>query len=278
MANVWRVPILSDRTATWTDAEQLTFDEALIEFVDVSRDGQKLLVSSNRAGNQDVWMVSVGESDWLQLTSDLAPDWCPRWSPDGRGIAFYSYRSGHREIWTIPAGGGQARPVTQGALDARFPSWSPDGQYIAYWSGRSGNRDIWVVPSEGGEPRQVTNDPGLDTAPSWSPDGKWIVFSSTRVSGEYRLWRAPVSGGEPELLSKRRGVRHVWAPDGRHIFYWANPEFLAMTMEAGTERVVADLSGRPGGFSETLATDGTYLYFAWQEDLGDIWVMEVVTE
>jgi len=28
--------------------------------------------------------------------------------------------------------------------------------------------------------------------------------------------------------------------------------------------------------SEALATDGRYLYFAWEEDIGDIWVMDVV--
>jgi hypothetical protein len=26
------------------------------------------------------------------------------------------------------------------------------------------------------------------------------------------------------------------------------------------------------------ATDGTYLYFPWRDDLGDIWVMDIVQE
>ena len=28
----------------------------------------------------------------------------------------------------------------------------------------------------------------------------------------------------------------------------------------------------------SLATDGKYLYFTWRQDLGDIWVMDVVQE
>ena len=32
VANVWRVPILTDRVATWDDAQQLTFDEAYVEY------------------------------------------------------------------------------------------------------------------------------------------------------------------------------------------------------------------------------------------------------
>jgi TolB protein len=54
MSNVWRVPIFRDRPATWADAEQLTFDAAFIEFVDVSPDGKRVAVSSDRAGNQDL--------------------------------------------------------------------------------------------------------------------------------------------------------------------------------------------------------------------------------
>ena len=36
VSNVWRVPILSDRPATWADAVQLTSERAFIEFVDAS--------------------------------------------------------------------------------------------------------------------------------------------------------------------------------------------------------------------------------------------------
>ena len=55
-----QVPILEDRPATWADAEQMTFDQAYIEFVDVSRDGRRLLFSSDRSGNQDLWTMAIG--------------------------------------------------------------------------------------------------------------------------------------------------------------------------------------------------------------------------
>lgn len=57
VANVWRVPLLEDRPATWADAKQLTFDEALIEWIDVTPDGSSMLLSSNRSGNQDLWRL-----------------------------------------------------------------------------------------------------------------------------------------------------------------------------------------------------------------------------
>ena len=43
------------------------------------------------------------------------------------------------------------------------------------------------------------------------------------------------------------------------------------------ERPVTDFTGRPGTLGVFgLATDGSYLYFTWDEDIGDLWVMDVV--
>jgi hypothetical protein len=50
-------------------------------------------------------------------------------------------------------------------------------------------------------------------------------------------------------------------------------------MEDGREYPVTDLTGRRGAMRPfSLATDGKYLYFTWGEELGDIWVMDVVRE
>jgi len=41
-----------------------------------------------------------------------------------------------------------------------------------------------------------------------------------------------------------------------------------------------DFKGKPRGNlgCMSLATDGKYLYFTWEEDFGDIWVMDVEWE
>ena len=42
---------------------------------------------------------------------------------------------------------------------------------------------------------------------------------------------------------------------------------------------MTDFEGKRGDLgSWALATDGDYLYFTWQEDIGDIWVMDVVRD
>ena len=53
----------------------------------------------------------------------------------------------------------------------------------------------------------------------------------------------------------------------------------ALSAEDGKEYPVTDLSGRYGRLQDSsLDTEREYLYFIWAEDLGDIWVMDVVTD
>ena len=98
-------PILDDREAGWEDADQLTFDEAFVETLDLHPDGQRLIVSSDRGGSQDLWVSDLTEpngTDMRQLTADRGPDGAPQVSPDGRHIAFHSHRGGNLDIWVLP--------------------------------------------------------------------------------------------------------------------------------------------------------------------------------
>ena len=216
------------------------------------------------------------------LTSDPAPDWFPSWSPDGKEIAFYSGRTGNRDIFVMPSDGGPARQLTSAGQEI-MPVWSPDGQQIAYTSIREGNYDIWVMSATGDDRRQLTDFDGWENVPSWSPDGRRIAFSSDRDSdGGAFNWLVSATGGEPERLSERPGHLPRWSPDGETVYCqgpFGSNEFWAVTMQDRSERLVADLSGKRGSQGVyALATDGEYLYFTWEETLGDIWVMDVVTE
>ena len=159
------------------------------------------------------------------------------------------------------------------------PTWSPDGSKIVFYSTRNGSAEIWVVSAEGGEPWQVTDDPTANAQiPLWSPDGRWLVFlSETARAG--RMWRVSAEDGTAEPLTQRSGHGACWSPDGSQLYYTGNAGLWALSMDDGTEYPLMDLTGRPGELGRlTLDTDGEFLYFTWKEDLGDIWVMDVVTD
>jgi Tol biopolymer transport system component len=283
LGNAWRVPVLRDRPATWADAQQLTFDQAYIETLDVSADGQRLAVSSDRSGNPDVWILPAGGGEMQQFTTDPTPDWHPSWSPDDREIAFYAYRTGNRELWVQPVAGGPARQITRGESESVFPGWSPDGRSMVYNSRVGGSADIWVVPSAGGEARQIVGDPSSDLYPDWSPDGNWVVFQSDRT-GAPLLWKVPAAGGAPLPLTKNPGTRPHWSADGKTVLFTRLEAILgsrnvwSVSVDGQTERRLTDLRDRRGFMDAgAFAADDKFLYFTWRDDVADLWVMDLVT-
>ena len=119
-------------------------------------------------------------------------------------------------------------------------------------------------------------------APSWSPDGQWVAFAFTSVQdGTRRLWRISANGkGEPQPVTKTQvRNRSYWSRDGTAIYFLSPSDIWVVSLEDEAERPLTDFSGKRGNLGRyALAMDGQYLYFTWEEDLGDIWVMDVVTE
>ena len=89
------------------------------------------------------------------------------------------------------------------------------------------------------------------------------------------------AGGEPEQMTRGESMGFVWSVDGTKIFFVGEGDragnLWSLSLKTRRERPVTDLRGRSGKLGATSpATDGRYLYFPWREDVGDIWVVDVV--
>jgi Tol biopolymer transport system component len=227
--NVWRVPILEGRLATWSDAQKLTDEQGVPAHVKLSPDKTQLAFCLRGPEGTHIWTMPAEGGVPRRILMDPMEQIWARWSPDGQRIAFHS----HGEIWVVPQDGGQPSRLTEHEAFSICPAWSPDGREIAFHSTRTGNLDVWVLPAEGGEARPITTDPASDSVGgqscssvgAWNPDGREIVFNSTR-SGNWDIWAIPSGGGEARRLTRDRGAdyRPCWSPDGRWVLFYSDRE------------------------------------------------------
>ncbi|MFC2075527.1 protein kinase [candidate division KSB1 bacterium] len=277
ITNLWRMPIEKDRPVSWTDAEQLTFGQAIITNMKLSPDSKWLVYTKRWEGKRHMWVMPSGGGEPRRVLMDPMNQIMPQWSPDGKEIAFHTEEPGMYNIWVTPIAGGRARQITRGETQNMTARWSPDGNSIAFLSLRNGNWDVCVIPVEGGEAQQLTKHPAMDFNPTWSPDSKWIIFSSHR-NGALRTWRVLSTGGNPELVTGSEFRSGIKSPDGKKIYLNRNGNIWEVPVEGGPERQITNLSAKYGSSVSLWAADRQYLYFTWGEDTGDIWVMDVEWE
>jgi Tol biopolymer transport system component len=198
---------------TLTTLRLVTAEKGLSTAPALSQDGSLLAFASDRAnqGNLDIWIQQVGGSEPIRLTSDLADETDPSFSPDGARIAFRSEKDGGG-IYVMPALGGDAILV---APKGRNPRFSPNGKSLAYWEGREGSMvpgssKPYIVDFAGGAPRLLETGLGWAQYPVWSPDGSSLIVygmpAGATDTATLDWWIVPASGGK----AKRVGLRDTF--------------------------------------------------------------------
>ena len=135
---------------------------------------------------------------------------------DGR-IVYSSMQSGEaNKIFIMNADGSEQKQLTFGDSYDTSPAASPDGPYIVFASDRSGNFEIWRMDLDGRNLLQLTNNRGAP-GPSISPDGRWVIYAA---SGENKLYRIPIEGGEPRPVVSDAMATSAVSPDGKLIAYF----------------------------------------------------------
>ena len=131
---------------------RLTFDDAYVEMVDVSRDGERVIISSDRAGNRTSGRCHPAGGRCSKRRSTRLPlgSWL---APDGKEIAFYavpqwSVRSG----FSLSAG---VRPdrSTRSEVESSYPDWvTADGRGDSRRTRLArGSNAARIVAASGGE-------------------------------------------------------------------------------------------------------------------------------
>ena len=208
---------------------RFTTDEGSWISLDVSPDGSTIVF--DLLG--DLYTIPIEGGAALPLTSGMAFDEQPRYSPDGTKVLFVSDRSGGENLWTIDLATGDTTQVTKGN-DHNYmsPEWTPDGQYVLASRGESrlGVVQLWMGHIDGGGGQTLLGEPdNLKSAgAAVTPDGRRIWFARRQDSWDYnaalpqyQLAYYDRETGETFGRTSRygSGFRPTISPDGRWLVY-----------------------------------------------------------
>jgi Tol biopolymer transport system component len=193
----------------------------------ISPDGSRVAVVMGPTASRDIWLLDVARGSSTRFTFDPARDDYPVWSPDGKNIAFSSNRGGQLDLYIKPAdGSGEEKLLLKTGEPKLGGRWTKDGRFLLFYSfGQKTSEDMWALPFPGeSKPVLLLQTQFREMVARVSPDGRWLAYTSDESGTLENYVRpftpdAPAGTGAKWLVSKAGGIRPIWRPDGKELFY-----------------------------------------------------------
>lgn len=225
------LPLKSARTHTFTTTKGTWIS------LDVSPDGQQVIF--DLLG--DLYTLPITGGKATRLTSGMAYDAQPRFSPDGKQVVFVSDRSGGDNVWIMSLDGKDTTQVTKGNNNLYVsPEWTPDGKYVvaSKSGGLGGGAKLWMYNVEGGSGVALSSQPTPPPAlkmigASFGKDPRYLWLSArmgdwqyNALGPQYQLYVWDRETGRTSQMSTRFGsaFRPALSPDGKYLAYAARFE------------------------------------------------------
>jgi Tol biopolymer transport system component len=184
--------------------KQLTNSPGYDAEATVSPKGDKIVFTSTRSGDLELWTMNLDGTDQKQVTSGLGYDGGAFFSPDGKKLVFRASRPRSpaevkeykdfladglvaptkMEIFTCNVDGSDLKQVTNLGGANWAPFFHPSGNKIIFSSNFAGTHgfqfNLYMINLDGTKIEKISADKTFDAFPMFSPDGKKIIFSSNR--------------------------------------------------------------------------------------------------
>jgi Tol biopolymer transport system component len=189
--------------ADGTDVTPLTFSEKYDAEATVSPKGDKIIFTSTRDGDPELYVMDIDGSNQTRLTFEKGYDGGAFFSQDGNKIVFRA-----------------SRPKTEAEL-ADYEELANNGLF------RPSILEIYVMNSDGSDKRQVTNFGKASFAPFFHPDGKRIIFSSnvnSKSGRDFDLYLINIDGTGLEQITFNETFDGfpMFAKDGKQLVFCSN--------------------------------------------------------
>ncbi|MDX1666400.1 MAG: S9 family peptidase [Saprospiraceae bacterium] len=253
----------------------------------LSPEGDKLLYSSNRDGDTQLYLRWLDTGAEARITNLTRSPGDVQWSPTGDAIAFtMSVLQEDQDLVKRPK-------APRGAEWTSPPIYIDEITYRADGAGYldDAHTHIFTMPLQGGHPRQITKgDFDHESGFDWSPDGASIIFSANRhPEGAYdprntEIFRQEIASGEVVALTDRQGPDNgpLVSPNGRLIAYtgfddryqgYQITELHIMNSDGSGKRMLSgDFDRDIGNIQWDAASNGLYFQY---DDQGKIKIAHI---
>ncbi|MEP3210904.1 MAG: hypothetical protein ABJN95_17080 [Maribacter sp.] len=189
---------------------QLTDEKGYDAEATVSPKGDKIVFTSDRSGDLELYTMNLDGSDVKQITDELGYDGGAFFSPDGTKLIFRASRPKtaaeikkykdlladglveptEMELFICNADGSDLKQLTFLGNANWSPFFHPSGKKILFSSNFEAEKgfpfNLYFIDIDGKNLERVTHGKTFDAFPVFSNDGKYLAFSSNRNNGGTR--------------------------------------------------------------------------------------------
>jgi serine/threonine protein kinase/Tol biopolymer transport system component len=267
-ADLWRLPILTDRPATEDDVQPfkgLPTERALCPRFG----GQQTLFYLSSCGTGDgLWRYRAeegGRQVWKGTDTALFEPVAV--SPDGRRVTVVLRGEGRRSIHILSADGSQLSGEISEGIDVNGScSWSPDGQWIVTGGTDDAGAGLFRLPVNGGKPQRILDAAAIN--PVWSPRNDLIIYAGQNVQGHLPLVAVRPDGTPvdlPPIEVMYGGQRFRFLPDGSGLVYMRRQEtsqdFWLLDLDSMHTRQLSALTNVAAMRTFDVTPDGSEIVF-----------------
>jgi TolB protein len=176
----------------------------------LSPNGDKIVFTSTRSGDLELYTMNIDGSDVRQITDELGYDGGAFFSPDGTKLVWRASRPQTQEdqtkykdllsqglveptdieLFIANVDGTDKRQITTLGNANWAPFFHPSGEKIIFSSNHLSERgfpfNLYMINVDGTGLEQITFDDTFDSFPMFSNNGKYLVFASNRNNGRTR--------------------------------------------------------------------------------------------
>jgi Tol biopolymer transport system component len=230
-----------------------------------------------------LWTVPVAEPEHAKTV--LTGGWDPAWTATG-SIVYVINSLKRKSVGVMDADGSNVHQLSDGS--DMYVSWtrvSPDNRYVVFEGDRSGVQQVWRMETNGEHPIQLTSTSDIDDRAGIevSYDSKW-VFYARKIDHEVGIWKVPIEGGEPVLVTARPAPGGSFgslaaSPNGEFLAYVyppsyepASPKIVLLPLKSSTPAKFLDI---PANCVRWTPDSRSLVYSLTHNNVSNIWMRPI---